>query len=164
MRLLIFVAMLAAAPAALNAQEGAQSFPSFTVLDRASGAVASTNLLAGQRTVLVVVRPACQSCERLLNTLAELPGVPGRAEITILVESSVDEAQRFVARKVPSALSAAPWFADARQEGWAALELSGTPVIMGIDASGIAWSYAGNPNRGLLDSLMRTWVGEGGVR
>ena len=159
MRILILVSMLALLPAMARAQSSRPPFPAFTVLEPSGTAVSSTTLVAGRPTVLAIVRPSCGRCDQLLNALGRLQeeaGAVGGA-LVILVESPPDEAAAFVARKIPPALSGVPWFADAGREARAALELKGTPALFGIERSSIAWSYAGTPERGLLESLLRTW-------
>ncbi len=166
MRILILVSMLAIVPVMARAQASRPPFPAFEVLDPSGNTVSSTTLVAGRPTVLAVVRPSCGRCDQLLNALGRLQedaGLVGGA-LVILVEAPADEAAAFAARRIPSALSGVPWFADDDREARTALELTGTPALLGIEGSSVAWFYAGTPERGLLESLLRTWNGAGGSR
>jgi hypothetical protein len=166
MRILILLSMLALLPAMGRAQASRPPFPEFTVLDPSGNAVPSTTLVAARATVLAVVRPSCGRCDQLLNALGRLQEDAGAAggALVILVESPPDEAAAFAARKIPPALSGVPWFADAGREARSALDLKGAPVLFGVERSRIAWSYAGAPERGLLESLLRTWNRAGASR
>lgn len=162
MRILILVSMLALLPATARAEDRVP-FPAFEVLDPSGNAVSSTALVAGRPIVVAVVRPSCGRCDTLLHALGRLreeAGAGGGA-LVILVEASADKAAAFAARKIPPALRDVPWFADAGRAAREALALNGTPALFGVDGSSIAWSYAGAPERGLLESLLRTWNSAG---
>lgn len=162
MRILILVSMLALSPATAGAQDRVP-FPAFEVLDPSGNAVSSTAVVAGRPLVIAIVRPSCGRCVQLLNALGRLReevGVGG-VGLAILVESSADEAAAFAARKIPSPLQDVPWFADTGRTARAALALEGTPALVGIERARVAWSYAGTPERGLFESLLRTWTSVG---
>ena len=48
-------------------------------------------------------------------------------------------AQAYVQKKLPVEVSHTPWYADAKGEAWQALEMKGTPVIIGIRKGRMEW-------------------------
>jgi hypothetical protein len=55
-------------------------------------------------------------------------------------------------------LKAAAWYADVRGDAFRALHLSGVPVVMGMQESGIEWSLSGVvPDRKTLPSVLSSW-------
>jgi hypothetical protein len=166
MRIVTLVSMLVLLSAMAGAQASRPPLPAFTVLDPSGNAVSSLALVGGRPTVLAVVRPSCGRCDQLLNALGRLQEETGAVQgaLVILVESPSDEAAAFAARRIPSSLTGVPWFADSGRTVRAALELKGTPALFGVERASIAWSYAGAPERGLLESLLRTWNRAGASR
>jgi len=163
-RIVLALGLLMASAGALAAQEDERTLPPFTVVDAGGRALRSTTLGAGRRTVMVFVRPSCRPCEQLLNALTRLPDGAAGAGLVVVVEGSADAAAEFTARGLPKALANVPVVADVKGEGWAGLELNALPAVLGVEGTRIAWSHTGVPDRGLLESLMRTWLGDTAVR
>ncbi len=51
------------------------------------------------------------------------------------------------------------WYADSQMQAWQALQLHGTPVLVGVSKGQIAWTLAGVLSKPeSLESVVRTWV------
>jgi hypothetical protein len=159
MRILILTLALTIATATLHAQHPSRPLPAFSVYDAGGGPTPSTALGAGGRIVLVYVQPGCDPCGELLEALARVdtPGLASR--VVLVIDGSLDQAAQFAAREIPPALQGVAWFADVDRVAAPALELRGAPAVMGIEREHIEWTYRGLPQRKLLDSVMRTWLG-----
>lgn len=161
----LIVAALPALPAIgfAQSQRPERVLPPFTLVNGAGAATPSTALSAGGRAVLVFVKPSCRPCEQLLDALARIddPGLASR--LVLVVESPLEDAAAFAARRLPPPLASVRWFADtdpeAESAAWKALELKGLPMVIGIEGEKIAWTHNGAPHSGLLEPLMRTWIG-----
>jgi hypothetical protein len=157
----LIVAALPALPAIANAQSQTPErvLPPFTLVNGGGAATPSTTLSAGGRAVLVFVKPSCRPCEQLLDALARIddPGLAPR--LVLVVEAPLEDAAAFAARRLPPQLASVRWFADAQNAAWTALDLKGLPMVIGIEGEKIAWTHNGAPHHGLLEPLMRTWIG-----
>jgi hypothetical protein len=161
----LIVGPLSAFPAIGSAQSQSpeRALPPFTLAGSGGATTPSTTLSAGGRAVLVFVKPSCRPCEQLLDALARIddPGLASR--LVVDVESPLDDAAAFAARRLPPQLASVRWFADAENAAWTALDLKGLPMVIGIEGEKIAWTHNGVPHRGLLEPLMRTWIGSAEV-
>jgi hypothetical protein len=152
------IALIVARPAIASAQSPERVLPPFTLVDSGGTATSSTTLSAGGRAVLVFVKPSCRPCEQLLDALARIddPGLASR--LVLVVESPLEEASAFAGR-LPPQLATVRWLADAERAAWTALDLKGLPKVIAIEGEKIEWMHSGVPHRGLLEPLMRTWIG-----
>lgn len=133
--------------------------PAFTVSSAAGTPVPSTALSGQSRWVLMYVAPGCRSCDRLLRALKDWqsPQLVGRTVVVVRGRSA--EAAAYIAQRMPAETAAVPWYADENNEAWQALELKGTPVLLGVDRGEIKWTLSGVLNDPkALESVVRTWV------
>lgn len=135
--------------------------PAFTVFAADGTAVTSTQLQASDQWLLVYVMPGCQTCDSLLTAMkhwqiAQLP-----ARTVMLVGAQPADAKAYVQRSLPTELSALPWYADAKAQAWNGLQLTGTPVLVGVKKGQIQWAISGVLNDpSSLQSVVTTWVGQ----
>jgi hypothetical protein len=124
--------------------------------------VPSNELPGGDQWLLVYVSPGCPSCDLLL---AALKGWQSASLIqhTILVVGAptAAAAQQYVQRILPPDVSGIQWYADVQAEAWTALQLTGTPVLVGVNKGTIQWAISGVLNDpGALESVVKTWAGQ----
>jgi hypothetical protein len=163
-RTIIAALSVAALPAIASAQMQSpeRPLPPFTLAGAGGMTTSSTTLAAGGRAVLVFVKPSCRPCEQLLDAIARIDDPAIAPRLVLVVASPFDDASAF-ARRLPAQLATARWFADAESSAWTALEVKGLPKVIGIEGQKIAWTHSGVPHHGLLEPLMRTWIGSGEV-
>jgi hypothetical protein len=163
MRIVTIAVALVLAAASVDAQRISRPLPSFTVFDATGAPAMSATFAAARRAVVVHVRPGCRQCDQLLDTLARIDEPALAARVVIVIEAPVADAAIFAARSLPAGLEASAWFADANSEAWAALELKGLPVMMGVEGPRIEWTLSGAANRRLVESVVRSWLGMPGA-
>jgi hypothetical protein len=157
MKRVIAALMLATLPTAAAAQSPQRALPSFALTDATGATTSSRQLSDGRRAVLVVIRPSCRPCERLVDALARLDDPALASRLVFIIESPHEDAAAFAARRLPASLASVPWFADGESEAWHALALKGLPKIIGVEGRRIGWTHSGVPEGTLLESLLRTW-------
>jgi hypothetical protein len=144
--------------AALTAFEE-RPLPPFTVTSAAGAPVASSALSGESRWVMLYVTPDCRSCTRVLRALKDWQSERLIARTVVVVRGRADQAAPYIAQQLPPEVAAIRWHADEEGQAWRALELKGTPVLMGIDNGKIKWTLAGVLNDPkALESVVRTWV------
>lgn len=163
-RTIIAASIVAALPAIASAQMQSpeRPLPRFTLAGAGGTTTSSTTLAAGGRAVLVIVKPSCQPCKQLLDEIARIDDPAIASRLVLVVAAPFDEASAF-AHRLPPQLATARWFADAERSAWTALEVKGLPKVFGIEGQKIGWTHSGVPHRGLLEPLMRTWLGSAEV-
>ncbi len=155
MALLFGIVWGTAAAAPQTSQD--KTLPAFVVYDATGVGVLSTQLfpLPG---VLVYVRPDCRPCVQMLRDLARAADTGVANRLVIIVEASAPAAGAFLSRSLPEELRGAAWYADENGDAWAAQQLSGLPVTMGVLGQNVEWTLSGAPSRSLLAAVLRTWL------
>jgi hypothetical protein len=134
--------------------------PPFTVV-RIAGAVASANLPVPDQWLLMYVATDCRSCDLLLAALKDWQSPRLLERTVIIVGGDLVGAQAYVGRTVPPEVASIPWFADPQSQAWNALNLKGTPMLIGVRQGQIQWAISGvlnDPNA--LASVVKTWVSQ----
>ena len=157
MRILSFALSVVFAVAPLDAQRTSRPLPPFKVYDAGAAPAASATLAAPGRVVVIYIKPDCRPCDQLLGALGRLGDPALTSRFVFVIGGSVADGSAFAARTL-SDFGNATWFADADGEAWAALELKGLPVMMGVEGQRIEWTLRGAADRSLLESLVRTWL------
>ena len=155
---IVFGVLLLSAAAGLRGFEE-RPLPAFRLASAAGAQVASAGLSAEPRWVLMYVAAECRSCDRLVKALKDWqsPQLAGRT--VIVVRGPVAEGAAYMAKQLPEEAAGIPWLADDQDEAWRALQLKGTPVLMGIERGQIKWTVSGVLNDPKsLESVVRTWV------
>jgi hypothetical protein len=81
------------------------------------------------------------------------------ADAALVIGAETSAAQAYVQKKLPVEVAAFPWYADAKGEAWQALEMKGTPVIIGIRKGRMEWVISGLlKDSATLTSAIRTRV------
>jgi hypothetical protein len=137
--------------------------PLFRLLASDGATVVSSNELpGGDQWLLVYVSPGCPSCDLLLEALRGWQNA-SLIQHTILVVGAPNTAaaQQYIQQMLPSDASALQWYADVQAEAWTALQLKGTPVLVGVKKGTIQWAISGVLNDpGALESVVKTWAGQ----
>jgi hypothetical protein len=153
--LMLLVGLLGAGARA--AEEG--PLPVFRVLSPDGRPIASSELTAQSRWVMLYIAPGCAPCDDLLRATGswQPQALPGR--IVVLIRGTLTDAAAYVEKNPPRRVATVAWFADAGDEAWQALKLTGTPVLIGVQDGEMKWSIAGVLNDPqMVDSVVRTWL------
>jgi hypothetical protein len=135
--------------------------PAFRVYGADGQAVFSAQLPVPDQWLLIFVAPGCRSCDLLLASLKSWESPQLLQHTIIIVGGPTASAQSYIQRVLPPEVSAIPWYADAGGEAWAALGLTGTPVLVGVNKHMIQWAISGVLNDpAALESVVKTWVSQ----
>jgi hypothetical protein len=81
------------------------------------------------------------------------------ADTALVIGAQAIAAKAYLLNQLPVEVSHTPWYADAKGEAWQALEMKGTPVIIGICKGRMEWMMSGLPKDPATSaSAVRTWV------
>lgn len=135
--------------------------PTFQVAALDGTAVASPQLAVGGQWLLVYVAPGCAPCDRLLAAFKAWQTPDLLARTVIVVGGTTDGAKAYLAAALPPEVSAIRSYADPLASAWTSLQLTGTPVIIGVKDGAVNWSISGvlNDPRA-LESAVKTWAGQ----
>jgi len=135
--------------------------PVFHVTTADGSLVSSAQFNPSGQWLLIYVAPGSPSCDRLLVALKGWVSPNLLERTVIVVGGSTDGAQAYLAKALPPEVGAIAWYADPQDEAWAALRLTGAPVLVGVKEKTIQWSISGVLNDPkVLESAVRTWVGQ----
>jgi hypothetical protein len=134
--------------------------PAFSVVSADGRELRIADLSTGGRWMLVYLSPESAPSGRLLRLLKDwtIPQLLPRT--AVIVRGDPAAAQAYLVKRAPEEiLPSLTWYADPRHEAWDALNLHGTPVLMGVADGQIVWTLAGVLNRPeSLESIVRTWM------
>jgi hypothetical protein len=135
--------------------------PAFSVTRAADGgAVASSDLIAAPQYVLMYLAPGCRPCDSLLALASDPQVAQFASRAVILVRADAKRAGDYVAQGIAPNAASVTWYADADDQAFKALRLTGTPVLIGVRQGRIIWSISGVLNdASTVQSVVRTWVG-----
>jgi hypothetical protein len=123
--------------------------------------VSSVELLGQQQWIVIYATPGCRACDGLIASLARVrPGGLLRRTLLVIGAPPAD-AGAYARQTLPEELRELRWYADDRAEAWAALQLAGAPMLVGIRDGRVEWGLSGglsDPAR--LGGLVRSWLGE----
>ena len=156
--LLCVMILSAVAVAPLRATQQ-RPLPAFEVVAPSGAAVSSQQLSTERRWLLLYVAPGCKSCDQLLGSLKEWHTSQLASRTVVVVRASRDQAAEYISSHMPAEASDLRWYADPGSAAWQALALTGTPVLVGIDAGEVKWMVSGvlNDPRA-LEPVVRSWV------
>ena len=133
--------------------------PDFQVLAADGTSVRSAELSVQERWVLIYAIPDCRTCDQVLQALKTVQDPKLAARTVIVVGARLDVAHAYVEKKLPKEAGGVAWFADAQGKAWQALEIPGTPFLLGVRRGWIEWALSGTPKEaGALTSALRSWV------
>lgn len=133
--------------------------PAFEVVASSGAVVSSKQLSTERRWLLLYVAPGCRSCDQLLGSLKEWHTPQLAARTVIVVRASHAQATDYIAAHLPAEASDIRWYADANATAWQALALTGTPVLLGVEAGEMKWMISGVLNDArTLESVVQSWV------
>jgi hypothetical protein len=154
---MVMAAMLLMGAAAARAADG--PLPSFQVQTRDKRPVSSADIAPEQKWLLVYVSPNCRSCETLVRALPKWQSAALLARTVLVVGGPTGEASAWVDRMIAPELPTLIWYADPQGAAHAALELTGAPVLLGIERGEVQWQLGGVLNSpAALESVVRSWV------
>jgi hypothetical protein len=138
---------------------GERPLPAFEVVSGAGAAVSSAQLTSEPQYLLVYVNAASTTSRRLLDAMGEW-ATPALAQRTVLlIGGTPEEAQRFIETGVPESLQGMTRYFDTSRSAWQALNLRGSPVLIGVRQGKTEWSLSGVlSDPAALKSVVLTWV------
>jgi len=157
MTMALLIGLLGAAVLAIEQK----AVPQFKVLNPEGAAMTSRQLSTQSRWVLFYVTPRCRPCDSILRAMKDWDSPMLPARVVVIVRGPLADASAYVEARRPQQLSAMAWFADPTDDAWKALELKGTPVLIGVQDGVMKWAIAGvlnNPR--MVESVVRTWVSQ----
>lgn len=163
----VMMAVLAASVVALaTGTEGAppaapSRLPDFELTTLDGGATRTAAAVPGQgKWLIVYVQPNCAPCDALLGLIKrdEHPDLPARM---VIIDGGASAVSAGEARRQFAELSDARWYADTTGVGWTALDMSGAPMVFGMNDGMIQWRLSGmNPPKADVKSILASWVRE----
>jgi hypothetical protein len=143
-----------------NAQaQEVKPLPEFQVLLRGDSEtrVSSLALSAEPQWLMVIMRPNCSDCRKLFSFFEDLAPELLQRVVLILQQDDQGKNEKLVA-KYPNTF-AAPWYTDPSETTVQALQLKGTPVVIGVKTGVMEWSLRGiTPETETWQSILRTWI------
>lgn len=118
----------------------------------------TAQLVRPGKWLLIYIQPNCPPCETLLRLVkkSEHPSMPSR--LAIVVGATRPAALRQGAAQFPD-LDGAGWYADPNRGVLAPLELTGAPVVLGLNRDVIEWRLSGVlSNADEVKSILASWV------
>ena len=135
--------------------------PAFRVVAPDGTVVSSSKIPVPDKWLLLYVAPGCQSCDRLLAAFKSWQSPQLVQRTVIIVGGQVASAQTYLQQALPPEVNTIPWFADAGNEAWLALRLTGTPVLIGVNKGITEWAISGVLNDpSTLESVVKSWVNQ----
>ncbi len=132
--------------------------PEFQLLGLDGSTVDSQKLPALKKWLLIYVRPNCPSCDKVLKLVQQdqYPGLPSM--MAVVVGGVTPDKVQNMMKNYPN-LAGASWYADPQKAASDALKLSGTPAIIGVRGSTLAWHMMGMifPDPQKMTSLLSSW-------
>jgi hypothetical protein len=143
--------------AAPSVAQSKQPLPAFTV-HGTEGAVPSTALAGAGRTLLIYLQPDCRPCDSLVQLLGEWQSAALVQRTVVLVAGDAAHAERVITA-LPQGVSNLRVYADPEGAAATALQVTGAPVLIGVEQGETDWTIAGVlANVSLLESIVRSWV------
>lgn len=138
---------------------GERPLPAFQVVTGEGAVVSSAQLTSEPQYLLVYVNAASSTSRKLLDALGDwaTPKLAGRT--VLVIGGTPQEAQRFIATGVPESLQGMTRYFDTGHSAWQALNLRGSPVLIGVRDGRTDWSLSGVlSDPAALKSVVLTWV------
>ena len=138
---------------------GERPLPAFEVVTGDGAAVSSAQLTSEPQYLLVYVNAASSTSKKLLDALGEWATPELARRTVVVIGGSPQEAQRFIETGMPASLQTTARFFDTGRSAWQALNLRGSPVLIGVRDGRTEWSLSGVlSDPAALKSLVLTWV------
>jgi hypothetical protein len=107
--------------------------------------------------LLIYIQPRNQFSDNLLRLLKKDQYPTLAAHAVIIVGGSTDDLKTAQAR-FPD-LASATWYADTNRSAFSLMQLTGTPMILGIKQRTISWSLSGIlSDVNVAKSILNTWL------
>lgn len=138
---------------------GERPLPAFQVVTAEGAVVSSAQLTSEPQYLLVYVNAASSTSRKLLDALGEWATPELARRTVVVIGGTPQEAQRFIESGVPESLQGMTRYFDTGRSAWQALNLRGSPVLIGVREGRTEWSLSGvlsDPTA--LKSVVLTWV------
>ncbi len=150
------VLMLALLQGGLRAE---RPLPAFQVVNADGAMVSSAQLTAEPQYLLVYVNAASSTSRRLLDALGEWATPELARRTVVVIGGTPQEAERFLESGMPESLQGMTRYFDTGRSAWQALNLRGSPVLIGVREGRTEWSLSGVlSDPAALKSVVMTWV------
>jgi hypothetical protein len=133
--------------------------PTFQVMALDGRVVESASLPSDERWLVLYVQPNCSACAALLDLATKPESRIAAARVVVLVAAESADDVRALAARYPD-LGGARWYWDAGKHAFTALNLTGAPVIMGLQLATVKWCFTGiSRDTAKMTSLLQDWMG-----
>ena len=133
--------------------------PAFEVVTSEGAAVSSAQLTSEPQYLLVYVNAASSTSRKLLDALGEWATPELARRTVVVIGGTPQEAQRFIESGMPASLLGTARYFDTGRSAWQALNLRGSPVLIGVRDGRTEWSLSGVlSDPAALKSVVLTWV------
>jgi len=138
---------------------GERPLPAFEVVTSEGAAVSSAQLTSEPQYLLVYVNASSSTSRRLLDAIGEWATPELARRTVVVVGGTPQEAQRFIESGMPASLQNTARYFDTGRSAWQALNLRGSPVLIGVRDGRTEWSLSGVlSDPAALKSVVLTWV------
>ena len=138
---------------------GERPLPAFQVVTGEGAVVSSAQLTSESQYLLVYVNAASSTSRKLLAALGEWATPELARRTVVVIGGTPQEAQRFIDSGVPESLQGMTRYFDTGRSAWQALNLRGSPVLIGVREGKTEWSLSGVlSDPAALKSVVMTWV------
>ena len=153
---MMFVLVLALLQGGTRAE---RPLPAFEVVTSEGAAVSSAQLTSESQYLLVYVNAASSTSRKLLDALGEWATPELARRTVVVIGGTPQEAQRFIESGMPASLLGTARYFDTGRSAWQALNLRGSPVLIGVRDGKTEWSLSGVlSDPAALKSVVLTWV------
>ena len=153
---MMFVLVLALLQGGTRAE---RPLPAFEVVTSEGAAVSSAQLSSEAQYLLVYVNAASSTSRRLLDALGDWATPELARRTVVVIGGTPQEAQRFIETGMPVSLQGTARYFDTGRSAWQALNLRGSPVLIGVRDGRTEWSLSGVlSDPAALKSVVLTWV------
>jgi hypothetical protein len=134
--------------------------PDFQVTGVDDVRVRSATLRQDGNWLLIYVWTQCAECDELLDLFSKAEVPPPFKRIVLIVGGASAAQARRRAAGHPT-LADAHWYADASNEAFEKLGLSGVPYVIGLTGTSVRWTLGGasSSDAGEARAILATWIG-----
>jgi hypothetical protein len=162
-RLLTLVACAALAAPSLAAEK--RQLPSFSLVSARGLETPARDFTATGHRLWVVVSPADTLSKRLLDAFKGWPAAEWRSGTVFVIQGTPEDAREWIQNTFAADAEQIQWASDEKRATARSLKLTGTPVLLALDATTIEWKVSGvlsDPQT--LRSMVAAWLRDPGQK
>jgi hypothetical protein len=135
-----------------------ETLPNFSVTALDGRTVTSNQLTTEGKWLLVYVEASCRTCDEFYDVFRlEQLGMDHGGKVVVVVGGAVHKEVERIAKRVPW-IARGSWYADPAKQVAVSLQLTGAPVVSGIQDGKKVWDFSGlMADTKNLKSILDTW-------